>query len=162
METIKKKYAPYVKIYEQNSTSESFANWFYEKSLLGYTYNKTLKNIFDEKRRNLLYIREILDIEGSTTVSFVGQVEDAWSGVSRTAKKTPYHKMVISDETGTTKSMIFSFKKDECEKVNGGLPKKKSIVIVSGQKMEDDMIFANKIGVQENKIYTKLSEIKNL
>jgi DNA polymerase-3 subunit alpha len=162
MGTIKRKYGPYVKIYQQNSSSESFANWYYEKSLLGYTYNKTLKDIFDEKRPNLLYIRDILSTEGSPNVAFIGQIEDAWSGVSRTAKKTPYHKMLISDETGMTKTMIFSFKKDECEKINEGLPKKKNIVIVTGKKMDDDMIFANTIGIQENKIYTKLSEIKDL
>ena len=33
--TIKQKYAPYLSIYEQNNKSESFANWYYEKKLLG-------------------------------------------------------------------------------------------------------------------------------
>ena len=32
-ETIKKKYTPYKEIYNQNSKSESLANWYYEKSL---------------------------------------------------------------------------------------------------------------------------------
>ena len=41
--TIKKKYKPYLDIYILNSKSDSFANWYYEKMLLGYTYNKTLK-----------------------------------------------------------------------------------------------------------------------
>jgi DNA polymerase III alpha subunit len=34
LETIKKKYEPYLKIYNQNNKSESFANWYYEKSFL--------------------------------------------------------------------------------------------------------------------------------
>lgn len=158
--TIKRKYEPYVKIYNQNSKSESFANWFYEKNLLGYTYNVTLHDIFSSKRDGLMHARTITDMEESERVSFVGQIDDAWAGISKTAKRTPYYKMIVSDETGTLKVMIFSRRKDECEQMNNGLPKKKSIVVVKGRRMDGDTIFADIIGVQENKIYTKLSEIK--
>ena len=160
IETIKKKYQPYVKIYEQNSKSESFANWFYEKSLLGYTYNVTLHDIFSRKRGGLMHARVITNLEEQSNVAFVGQVEDAWSGISRTAKKTPYYKMLVSDETGTLKVMIFARRKDECEQTNNGLPKKKNIVVVKGRRMDGDTIFADVIGVQENQIYTKLSDLK--
>ena len=44
--TIKKKYDLYLKIYQQNNKSESFANWYYENKLLGYSYNNTLIDIF--------------------------------------------------------------------------------------------------------------------
>ena len=44
--------------------------------------------------------------------------------------------------------------------MNGGkLPKEKEIVVIKGRKMED-AIFADLISVQDNKVYTKLSEIK--
>ena len=43
---------------------------------------------------------------------------------------------------------------------DGALPAKGSIVIVKGQKMEGDTIFADLIKVQDQKIYMKLSEIK--
>ena len=45
--------------------------------------------------------------------------------------------------------------------MNGGaLPSKKNIVIVKGQKMDGDTVFANLVKVQDQKIYMKLSEIK--
>ena len=43
-----------------------------------------------------------------------------------------------------------------------GFPTEKEIVIVNGQKMDEGTIFADLISVQNNKIYTKLSQIKNL
>ena len=67
--------------------------------------------------------------------------------------------MIISDETGTISVMIFDKMKDRCETSNNGLPAKKSIVVVKGRKMED-VIFAHTVGVQENQIFTKLSEVK--
>ena len=59
MGTIKKKCQKYKEIYEQNKKSESFANWYYEKFLLGYTYGKTLIDIFSEKRNGLLSVSEV-------------------------------------------------------------------------------------------------------
>ena len=50
-----------------------------------------------------------------------------------------------------------------CRQANGGeLPDKKSIVIVKGTKKEGDTVFANLIRAQDQKIFMKLSEIKNL
>ena len=43
-ETIRRKSEPYKKIYAQNKKSETFTNWFYENHLLGYTYNKNLRD----------------------------------------------------------------------------------------------------------------------
>ena len=39
-ETLKKKYSAYKSIYEKNKKYEDFANWFFEKSLLGFSYSK--------------------------------------------------------------------------------------------------------------------------
>ena len=158
LDTLKKKSEPYRAIYSQNKKSESFANWYYEKNLLGYTYNKTLKDIFSSKGLKLLGIREVERLPKENNVFFVGVVEEAKSGVSR-EKKTKYLKCIISDETGSTKVMIFSKKLEECELLNNGLPKEKNIVIVKGRKF-DEVVFADLISIQDNKVYTKLSEIK--
>ena len=158
LDTLKKKSEPYRAIYSQNKKSESFANWYYEKNLLGYTYNKTLKDIFSSKGLKLLGIREVERLPKENNVFFVGVVEEAKSGVSR-EKKTKYLKCIISDETGSMKVMIFSKKLEECELLNNGLPKEKNIVIVKGRKF-DEVVFADLISIQDNKVYTKLSEIK--
>ena len=161
MNTIKKKCQKYKEIYEQNKKSESFANWYYEKVLLGYTYGKTLKSIFSEKRRDLLDIFEISDLNVRDRVIYVGQIEGKpISAIAKNEKKTRYFKINSSDETGNINVLLFNDKIDECRSMNGGkLPKEKEIVVIKGRKMED-AIFADLISVQDNKVYTKLSEIK--
>lgn len=165
-ETIKKRYAPYLSIYQQNSKSENLANWFYEKTLLGYTYNKTLKDIFSEKRSDLIYLNKLEELPSNSKVIFVGIVKNVFSGVSK--NKNKYFKLVISDETGTCEAMIFKDKIDECKSLNGSLPEEKNMVIVKGIRKGDNgdgfktTVFADLIAVQDQKIYTKLSELKKL
>ena len=62
MQTIRKKCEKYREIYDINKRSESFANWYYEKSLLGYTYGKTLQDIFTSSvRSDCIQMEEALD-----------------------------------------------------------------------------------------------------
>jgi len=155
--TIKKKYQPYLDIYLLNSKSESFANWYYEKMLLGYTYNKTLQDIFSDKRPDLASIRSVNGLPERSRAVFIGRVEDTYKGKSRNGNK--YFKAVVSDETGLVSTLIFRGQMDKCESTNSGLPRKNNIVIVKGSKA-DDAVFADVISVQDTQVYTKLSELK--
>jgi len=158
-ETIRRKCALYKEIYIKNNTSEKFANWYYEKHLLGYTYGKTLKDIFSDKRLGLMEISEAGELAINSRVIFIGRVDGKpYSGVSK--KKSKYLKIHVGDETGSMKVMIFNDKMEDCRVINNGLPKENQIVIVKGRKM-DEVVFADVIGVQDNKVYTKLSELKN-
>ena len=76
METIKKKAKGYKDIYTQNRKSESFANWYYEKNLLGYTYNRTLRDCFSNTTRNLNTVREINEMVAGTRVKFISYIGD--------------------------------------------------------------------------------------
>ena len=67
---------------------------------------------------------------------------------------------MVSDETNAIKVMIFNDKMDQSKELNGGHPKEGEIVIVKGIT-KDDVVFADLISVQDNKVYTKLSELKN-
>lgn len=159
-ETIKKHSEKYKLIYNQNKTSQDFANWWYENKLLGYTSNKKLIDIFLSKKDSLEPISDIKTYSAKTKCDFIGKVEeDPKTGKSKNGNA--YAKFIVSDETGTLKVMIFKEKLDQCRVLNNGLPKEGSIVIVSGTKMEDDCIFADFIACQQNKIYTKLSELKD-
>ena len=160
LNTIKTKSEPYKQIYFKNKYSETFANWYYEKHLLGYTYNKPLKDIFREKKDDLLSLREVEDSEADDRVSFVGTVEDKpYFGTSRNGND--YMRMFVEDETGSMKVMIFSKRFENSVAANNGTPpEENNIVIVNGVK-KDEVVFADKIAVQSNKIYTKLSELKN-
>lgn len=168
METIKKRTIGYKQIYLKNKKSESFANWFYEDSLLGYTHNIRLIDIFSEKRNErvsrdlrLVPLSTVVGLPENQRVCFIGKVSDKpYSGVSRTAKKSRYLRMMVSDETNAIKTMIFNKKLDESKDLNGGNPKEGEIVIIKGIT-KDDVVFADIISVQDNKVYTKLSDLKN-
>lgn len=161
--TIYKKYLPYREIYDQNSKNEDFANWYYQNKLLGYTYNKTLKNIFMEKVPDLENLGEISQARDGNSVCFVGVVKDVFEGISK-AKKTKYVRLTVADESEKTTCLMFDTERNKtieyCINVNGAIPKEDSIVIIRGQK-KPDAIFINSIGIQDNKIFTKLSELKN-
>jgi len=161
LKTIKNKYDPYLKIYNQNSKSESFANWYYEKRLLGYTYNKNLKEIFSEKRENLIHISDISDIPLNTKIAFVGQIDDVFSGVSKNEKKTRYVRLKISDETGYINTLIFNDNIENNKLLNNRNFEEGNIVIVKGLK-KDDCIFGDLVAIQDQEIYMKLNDLKKI
>jgi len=159
LETIKKHSERYKLIFNQNSICRDFANWFYENKLLGYTCNKKLIDIFIDKKESLELISEIKGYSAKTKCDFIGIVDES-PKVGKSKNGNAYAKFQISDETGSMKVMIFKNKLEECKSLNNGLPKEGDIVIVCGTKMEDDTVFADLIAAQQNKIYTKLSELK--
>jgi DNA polymerase III subunit alpha len=162
MGTIKKRVEKYRLIYEQNSICEDFANWWYEKHLLGYVTCTTLRNIFLSKKSSLTEIAKIITYPEKRYCDFVGYIgEDPVLGTSKTASKSRYAKYIISDETGVLKTMIFNQSMEECKMLNGRMPKVGDIVIVNGSKRGEDTVFANSIAIQENLVYTKLSQLKD-
>lgn len=161
LKTIKEKYTPYLSIYEQNNKSESFANWYYEKKLLGYTYNKNLKDIFAEKRENLKYVSDVLDEPVNAKVALVGQIEEIFSGIAKNAKKTKYVRLKISDETSTVSVLIFNDNIETNKLLNDRSFEEGNIVIVKGSK-RDDCIFGDLIAIQDHEIYMKLNDLKKI
>jgi len=162
MATLKKNTAAYKAIYAQNSISESFANWWYEKKLLGYVTCTSLLDIFRSKKPSLISIHDAMSTPADRYVDFIGFVdEDPTLGTSRTARRSKYAKYSISDEGGTSKVMIFNESLEECKALNGHLPKENDVVIVCGVRKGDDAVFANTIAIQQNQIYTKLSDLKD-
>jgi len=160
LKTIKRKSEPYKQIYFKNKYSESFANWYYENHLLGYTSGKTLRDIFQEKRQGLTSLRTVEDTEVDENVSFVGAIEDKpYFGKSR--NNNEYMKVFVKDETANIKVMIFSNRLEQMMAENANKPpEENNIVIVTGKK-KDEVVFADKIAIQTNKIYTKLSDLKD-
>jgi len=161
LNTIKNKYDPYLQIYNQNSKSESFANWYYEKKLLGYTYNKDLKEIFSEKRENLKYINDIIDEPVNSKVAFVGQIEEVYTGVSKNEKKTRYVRLNISDETASISVLIFNDNIENNKLLNNKAFEEGNIVIAKGSK-RDDCVFGDLVAIQDQQIYMKLNDLKKI
>jgi len=161
LNTIKNKYDPYLQINNQNSKSESFANWYYEKKLLGYTYNKDLKEIFSEKRENLKYISDIIDEPVNSKVAFVGQIEEVYTGVSKNEKKTRYVRLKISDETASISVLIFNDNIENNKLLNNKAFEEGNIVIAKGSK-RDDCVFGDLVAIQDQQIYMKLNDLKKI
>jgi DNA polymerase III subunit alpha len=162
LNTIKKHSERYKKIYEQNKICQDFANWWYEKKLMGYVAHITLREIFLNKLGSLIPISEVQTKRENSQVDFIGYVDDSPQlGTSRTASKSRYAKYSISDETGTMKVMIFNDRLEQCKELNNGLPKEGDIVIIKGTRKGDDAVFANLIAIQQNVIYTKLADFKD-
>lgn len=160
MGTIRKHTELYRKIYNQNKKSESFANWYYENRLLGYTHGKTIKSIFDDKVNDLETIRDVEQKDLRSECCFIGTIfEKPYVGKSRKGSK--YVRMSVCDDTGITKVLIFNKKMETCKSQNGDKwPEEHNIVIVKGTKV-DEAVFADLISVQDNKVYTKLSEVRD-
>lgn len=158
-ETIKKKSAQYKEIYQKNKTREDFTNWYYEKTLLGYTYNVTLIDIFSRRTPNLVTVRDAIEAEMRDKVCFMGRIEDKpYKGVSRNNSR--YVRMLVGDEGASIKVMIFNDKIDDEIRPQGSSLAENQIVMVKGTKFED-VIFADSIDIEDYKVYTKLSELKN-
>ena len=159
-ETIKKKYSPYKEIYNQNSKSESLANWYYEKKLLGYSHANSLRKVFSQSVPGLQSIREVNTSPVGEKVLFVSTIEDYYKGKSK--RGSTYIRLTNSDETGVVTALQFNQKIEESRLVNGGkAPTKEDIVIIRGLK-KDDAVFIDNIGIQSQKIFTKLSELKDI
>ncbi len=161
-ETIKKRTAKYKIIYEQNKTSQDFANNFYENLLCGFVFSKKLKEIYKDKIPRAEYIDKILESKDKTQVEFVGKiVENGKSKISKSASKSPYYEYYISDETATIKVLIFNESLENCKSLhNDKMPQKNEIIIVKGTKKGQDCVFANTLARQLNTVYTSLADIK--
>jgi DNA polymerase III alpha subunit len=160
-QTIKNKYAPYLEIYNLNKKSEKFANWFFENSLLGYSYSSKLTEIFKGVYRDLKNSTYYAEMPQRSSASFICIVDETIKGISRNGNE--YLKIVMHDEFGCI-SGIFMDNRNEKRLTNylnsnKKIPEKNSIILIQGSKGED-IIFINHINVLDEKIYMKLHELK--
>lgn len=159
-ETIKKRFAPYKEIYKMNARYEDFANWYYEKALLGFTYGVTLLDIFKKECPSLIPVESAASLLHQEYCTFIGSAGEVYEGISKTAKKTKYLRTNVQDETGNITVLMFNDKIEIHKHENGQRVEEGNIVIVRGKKF-NDAIFAESISIQDARIYMKLSELKD-
>ena len=159
-ETFKKKYSSYRKIYDKNKNHLNFANWFFERKYLGYSHSTEIKNVF-ENCGDLYNSLQLKSIPDNDRVKFVGVVTDCVSRTSRAGNK--YMRVEIQDDFGKMNFMLANNRRsatlDNYLNNGGKKPKEDQIVFAYGSKGED-IIFGEKITILDEKIYTKLSEVK--
>lgn len=160
--TFKKKYEPYKNIYEINKKHIKYANWFFEKELLGYSYSYNIREIFKNNDfRSLISSKDIKNVENRSNIQFVGVLTNVLKRTSSNGNK--YARLEIQDDLGAICGLFMDSGQKErlTEYLSSGkkLPVKDDIVIIDGQKNED-IVFVDKINILSDKIYMKLSELK--
>ena len=161
-ETFKKKYQEYKKIYDQNKNHEKFANWVFEYKLLGYTPSTRLKDILDQNESGFTDTLEFYSVFKGETVKVVGVIDDVYKGKTKKANAT-FYRFQLKDEVGSISCMFLDGGKNArlSEYLESGLkiPDKENIVIFVGKK-GDDVLWVDKIGIMDNHICMKLSDIE--
>ena len=159
--TFKKKYDKYKTIYDKNKHYEDFANWFFEKHLLGYSYSKKLKDVFADSHGSIRDSVYFNNMDLNQRGKFIGTVEDSIRRTS--ANGNQYIKVLITDENGTIPAILVdNRRKASCTDYissGGTKPEKGNILIVVGRK-GDDVIFIEDMNIMDEKIYMKLADIK--
>jgi len=162
-DTIKGKYNTYKDIYQLNSRNEEITNYFYEKNCLGFSYSQNLTTIFKKKNPDFTTIRNIMDHkQENDKVIMIGQIIE--TKLSKSKNNNKFFRAVVSDDTGTITTLMFDGKQglfEECKHDNGGVfPEENDIVAIKGRRKGTDAIFADKIVVQDCKIYKNMRDLK--
>ena len=162
-ETIKKKYEPQKAIYYKNSKSQKFANWYFEKNLLGFSYSTRLKNVFNSSSQYPLHdSKDFQACDRRESLKYIFAVRFSKKEKSRNGNL--YIKLELEDEVGFLDGIMCDTSRGKkCTEYlkNHEVPKEGSIVTVLGQKTRDgDAIFIDRMKILDEMIYMKLSEYK--
>lgn len=162
-ETIKKKYSPQKEIYYKNSKNQKFANWYFERSLLGFSYSTRLKNVFSSSHSELKDSKFFKDCEPGTVAKYLLVVKFSKKEKSRNGNL--YIKLELEDEVGNVDGILVDtarFKKCTEYLKDNKVPAEGNIVVVYGEKNRSgDALFLNRIRIIDEMIYMKLSDFKN-
>lgn len=159
-ETFKRNFSKYKDIYSHNKKHNKFSKWWYENSLLGYSYSHELKECFQDEFGSLNNIKEIEEFHDRQEFKVVGQVNDHFTRTSSNGNK--YMMIMLSDNKASQKFLFMDNRREE--KLTNFLQKnkiqKQDILVLSGTK-SSDTLFVDTIKVVDSKIYMKLRDAKN-
>ncbi|MDO8609506.1 MAG: hypothetical protein Q7R95_03075, partial [bacterium] len=162
METLRKRFAPFHEMYKFNSRNEHFANYYMEKSLVGGAYSYQLIDVFQPHGGDLITIFQMKSSFENDRVHMALQPHKIIEGTSK--NKNKYIKIFCSDHTGT--GMIILCNSPKFDKINEFLEEngkklaEDDIIVVRGKKGKDNMIWADKITIQDVKVFDKISKLK--
>ena len=158
--TFKSKFLKYRVIYNENTKHEKFTNWWYENSLLGYSYSYSLRECFEDDYGMLNSLRDASDLSNTDNFKCVCQVKDFFVRISLSGNK--YMIVDVSDNTASTKLLLMDNSRED--KLTNFLEhsklKKDDIVVVNATKSDGDSSFINTIKIIDTKILMKLRDIK--
>ena len=159
-ETFKKKYSRYREIYKENIKHQKFSDWWYENSLLGYSYSHELRDCFIESLGGQVQsLKEIGELSNQTLFKTVCQVKDFFTKTSQNGNK--YMLIEASDNTASCRFLLMDNRREE--KLTNFLEhnkvKKEDILVLNAVK-NDSTHFVNTIRIIETKVLMKLKDTK--
>jgi DNA-directed DNA polymerase III PolC len=162
-QTIKKKYSPQKAIYKKNSANQKFANWYFERQLLGFSYSTRLKDVYVSKSVPFMDTAHFHNSEERGSFKYILVVTFAKKEKSRNGNL--YIKLEMEDEVGSINGIICdNARSKKCTEYlkHNTMPSENNIVAVYGQKSRDgDTLFIETISIMDDNIYMKLSDYKN-
>ncbi len=154
LNTIRKDFSLYKKMYDQNSKNEELCNYIYESSLIGFSYSHKLFDILKKTYPDIIPINEAKTELDNNKVVIGGQISEIRSGTSK--NKNKYIKIKLFDGTDSFNAMIMEKHFEANDELNNGRKLEESdIVMLEGQK-KGDIVFCNKIVNQNAKILLKV------
>lgn len=155
--TISKNAEKYREIFKINNKYPTLASYFFERRLLGFSYSHKLKDIYNKysahELQTLVNVNSLMD---GDEISVVGEVLEIQEKTSKKNKK--YCRIVIADESDTKEILLFEPKFSEI-KNEGLLPVEENVIIVRLKKWNDALTIKS-LKLNQDKIYTKLMELK--
>lgn len=155
-------------IYEQNNKMPQFANWYYERKVLGYSYSKNIKDIFEEGNTSMTDCFEIKQLPEYTNVKIVGWASDDFQEGKSKKNGQKYWRFSINDDKGKVMCLMMDSTNSRKPTLhlsnyinNGGKkPSNGNILTVIGSKSKD-IVFVTDLAIIEDRIYSKFSDLKD-
>ena len=160
LSTIKTKTEPYKKIFLQNKKYESLSNWFFETSILGYSYSQKLKYVFtDDDAETFIDLDKIDKLPDSSSVKCVGQVQEAFVTVSANGNK--YMRITVCDDFATKMFLFGNGRNNKLDNFleNKGELKDGDILILTGSR-NGDIVYCDDIRKIDMPVGSKLKSDK--
>jgi len=159
--TIRNKFELHKDMYNENRKNIDLFKYFAERELLGFSYSKTLYDMYSPHTDDLIYIGDVLgELEGSE-VKFVADVAEI--DLIKTRKGNPCMKLKAKDHTGEIRVMVFDNKYDnsitKSIEASGRMIKAGDIVICQGIKKDGDCIFGSLVTAQNANVFLKISKM---
>ena len=158
--TFLKKFSNYREMYNKNKSYQKFSNWWYENSLLGYSYSHDLKECFEEQYGVLNTLKEVKDLPEQTNYKTVCQVKDFFTKISQNGNK--YMIIEASDNTASSKFIFMDNSREEklTDFLNDYKISKDAVLVLNASKSRDTS-FINSARVVDTKIMMKLKDLKS-
>jgi len=142
LNTIRKNYQNYKKIYDFNRENGEILGFLQEKEVLGFSYSSSLPKIYNKTYPEVVTLKEAAtDLKGSKH-TIIGIVKSVKMGKSR-VKGTPYISLEIEDGESEVRVMAFSDRIKYFEDENGKSIESDVIVVVKGTTMDENVLFAD-------------------